>query len=97
MAFAVWWGLASTSSGIAYQNVGYRVVDDRAVDVTFEVTRPPGLAVTCLLQALDARFGAVGSTQVAVTVSPSAVARQTVRLRTTTRAVTGIVKTCSAA
>lgn len=96
IAFAVWWGLASNSSGIAFQTVTYRVVDDRSVDVGYEVVRPPGTRVTCLVQALDAHFGAVGSAQVPIPVSSAGAVQQTVRLRTTTRAVTGLVKACSA-
>jgi len=96
VAFAVWWGVAGTSTGISYQDIGYHVIDDRTVDVTFEVVRPPRTRVTCLLQALDARFGSVGSAQVAVPVSSSSTVQRTARLRTTTRAVTGIVKVCAA-
>lgn len=99
VAFAIWWGISSTSNGISYQTIGYTHVDDRTMDVTYDVNRSPGQSVTCLVQALDARFGAVGSTQVVLPATPKGSAvdvRQTTRLRTTAPAVAGLVKVCSA-
>ena len=94
-AMAVWWGLASTVGKPAWTVMGYHVVDDRNVDVTYLVSRPTRHDVTCTIQALDQHFATVGLIQVHVPGSDSSSVKRTSRVRTTTRAVTGVVKACT--
>jgi len=93
-ALAVWFGLASTLGKAAWTDVGYRVVDDRTVDVTYRVSRPAGRDVTCVVRAMDRGFGTVGQLEVHIPGSDDASVQRTTRVRTTTRAVTGVVKSC---
>jgi len=93
-AMAIWWGLASTVGKPTWTVMGYHVVDDRSVDVTYLVSRQPGQDVTCTLHALDTRFATVGLIEVQVPASDTSSVRRTTRVRTTTRAVTGVVQSC---
>ncbi|HEY8882707.1 MAG TPA: DUF4307 domain-containing protein [Dermatophilaceae bacterium] len=94
-ALAVWFGLASTVGKPSWTNLGYHVIDDRTVDVTYLVSRPIGRDVTCTIGALDQGFGTVGLLEVAVPASSTRFVKLTTRVRTTTRAVTAVVKSCS--
>jgi hypothetical protein len=94
-AMAVWFGLAGTVGRPSWTLVGYRVIDDRAVDVTYVVSPPAGRGATCLIQAMDQSFATVGLLEVHIPASV-APAQRTTRVRTTTRAVTGVVRSCSA-
>ena len=95
IAIAVWFGLSATVGQPRWQTFGYHVVDDRTVDVTFDVTRPDGRAMVCTVEALDENFASVGSVEVDVPPSPTDTSRIDATVRTTTRAVTGNVKTCT--
>ena len=94
-AMAVWFGLASTVGHPSWTVQGYRVVDDRTVDVTYLVSRPTGADVTCVVRAMDRSFGTVGLVEVRVPASETTSVKRTTRIRTTARAVTGVVKSCT--
>ncbi len=94
-AMAVWWGLAATVGKPGWTVMGYHVVDDRTVDVTYLVSRPAGRDVTCTVRALDKGFATVGAIEVHVPASRETSVKQTTRVRTTTRAVTGVVRSCA--
>ena len=94
-AMAVWFGLASTVGKPSWAVVGYRVIDDRTVEVTYVVSRPVGRDVTCLIRAMDQGFGTVGLLEVHIPGSETSSVRRTTTVRTTTRAVTGVVRSCS--
>jgi hypothetical protein len=94
-AMAVWFGLASTVGKPSWTNLSYRVIDDTTVDVTYLVSRPIGRDVTCVIRAMDRSFGTVGMITVQIPASDTSSVRRTTRVRTTTRAVTGVVRSCS--
>ena len=94
-AIAVWLGLASTVGKPGWTVLSYRVIDDKAVDVTYLVSRPSGRAVTCAIRAMDKGFATVGLVEVHIPGSNTSSVQRTTRVRTTTRAVTGVVKSCS--
>lgn len=96
VALVTWLALVNTVDRVTWTDTGYEVVDDRTVVVQFEVHRPQGQAVTCLVRALDQGFGVVGSVDVAVPASSERTVHQKVTVRTTTRAVTGAVRSCTA-
>jgi len=95
-ALAVWWGLSSTLGHPTWTDVGYHVINDEAVDVTYLVSRPKGHEVTCVIRALDRGYATVGMIEVHIASSDQASAERTTRVRTTSRAVTGVVKSCTA-
>ena len=57
--------------------------------------RPDGEAVTCRLQALDTTFGVVGVLDVQIPASQERSVHREEIVRTTSRAVTGVVDTCT--
>jgi hypothetical protein len=95
VALAVWLGLANSVGRVTWADTGYRVVDDRSVRVEFDVHRPAGREVSCRVQALDRTFGVVGVVDVVVPASSERAMHQQVEVRTTSRAVTGLVDTCT--
>ena len=95
VALVVWFALSATVGLPSWQTWGFKIVDDRTVSVTFDVTRPEGQPMTCTIEALDRDFGRVGSVQFAVPQTETETGRHTATVLTTTRAVTGQVRTCT--
>lgn len=95
-AMAIWWGLSSTVGKPSWTLLSYHVIDDRSVDVTYLVSRPASSGVTCVIRAMDRSFGTVGLVEVRLPSSATTTVRQTTRVRTTSRAVTGVVRSCTA-
>lgn len=95
IGLATWWGLSATLGQPSWQTISYKVVSDEQVRVDFQVTRPGGAALSCTVEALSRDFAPVGTSTVTVAASPDETTSESVTLRTTSRAVTGQVKTCS--
>ena len=94
-AVVVWLALSASRGRVTWTDTGYRVVDDRTVEVGFDVHRPDGQAVTCVVRALDQGFGTVGTVEVRIPASAERSVHRDVTVRTTTRAVTGVVRECT--
>jgi hypothetical protein len=90
-AWAAWSGRASATG----TDVGFVVVDNGSVRVTYDVTKPKDRTATCTIEALDSGFSVVGTVRVQVRRSTHDVVRQTSTVRTTNRATTGRVVSCS--
>ncbi|GAA0294401.1 DUF4307 domain-containing protein [Kineococcus aurantiacus] len=95
LAYGVWLSV-DQSRGPSYTEISHRVLDDRIAEIRFSVTRPAGTAVRCQVHALDESSAEVGLLQVDVPASPETDVQQTVQVRTTSRAVTVGVESCSA-
>lgn len=95
VGLAIWFGLSSTLGQPSWQTVSYKVVSDQQVRVDFQVYRPGGTALSCTVEALSRDFAPVGTSTVQVPASADETTNESVTLRTTSRAVTGQVKTCS--
>jgi hypothetical protein len=89
-----WWLLRGESDRITATTTAYKVQSDTSVTVGFDVSRPPGLAVTCTVRAIDGHFTVVGTTSVPLPDSADRVVHQEATIRTTTRAVTAVVQDC---
>jgi Domain of unknown function (DUF4307) len=90
-AFAAFSGSGSANG----EDIGFDVVSDSTVQVTFDVTKPKDKSATCTVQALDKGFAVVGTVQVQIGPSKQSVVRRTTTVHTTNRATTGRVDTCS--
>lgn len=100
VALSIWFGLSMTVGKPSWETFGYSVVSDEEVKVTFDVSQPDGQPVNCTVRALAHDFGTVGSLEVklpAVASGSGDPIRHTVTVRTTSRAVTGEVRTCRVA
>lgn len=91
---SVWWGWSATVGTVNWQNVAYHVVDDRTVEVRFQVTKPAGSTARCTLQAQEVGHAVVGRTVVVVPPAAQSIVEQDATIRTTTPAVIGQVKDC---
>ena len=89
-----WWTLRTEGQRITATTIGYKVESDTSVWVSFDVSRPPGLAVTCTVRAIDGRFSVVGSADIVVPPEGERVVHLEKAVRTTSRAVTGVVQDC---
>jgi hypothetical protein len=94
IATVVWAGSAVVGVPVRTQDVGFRVVDDGAVDVTFIVVREPGAVVRCRVRALSPSFAEVGARDVTVAATPHRSVEVTTRVATSERATTGLVQRC---
>ena len=91
----VWWGIVGTVGSVRPEVTGYRVESDAGVLVEYDLHRPAGVAVLCRVSALDGSRNRVGTVEDAVPASgPTSVHRE-VRVRTSARAVTGVVDACT--
>ncbi len=93
VALAVWLGLSYSVGQVTWTDTGYRVIDDRSVQVDFDVHRPgagrdlrragPGPGLRHRRHAGGADPGL-----------PGGLGAPAGDVRTTTRAVTGVVRDC---
>lgn len=96
LAWVVWAGLGQAQVDARVTAVGFRVVDDGRVDVTYDVGKDPSSTVVCSLRALDQYKTAVGIAEVRVGPASERVTRRTDSVRTSALAVTGIAEGCRA-
>ena len=89
------WAAYSGRQSATGSDVGFVVVDDGTVRVTFDVTKPKAKSATCTVQAMDPWFSVVGTVRVQIGPAEHDVVRQTATVRTTNRATTGRVQSCS--
>ncbi|WP_284288097.1 DUF4307 domain-containing protein [Angustibacter aerolatus] len=94
LAFGVWAAVTQWSVDVHWQQIGYVVEGDAAVQVTYDVQRPRDRVLTCRLRALDEHKTAVGIASVTVPAGGPSEVRRTDVVRTSARAVTGLVDSC---
>ena len=70
LGWLLWAALAAATPDTRTSLISFRVLDDRQVEVLFEVTAERSSPVTCTLQAMDATGEVVGVKRVAVPPGP---------------------------
>lgn len=93
-AWVVWGGLDGTADAVEVLDTGHRVVDDRRVDVTWQVTMVPGSTAKCALQAQNEAHGIVGWKIIEVPAAEQRTRSFTETVSTTELAVTGLIYRC---
>ena len=96
VAWVIWAGAGMAGGQVRWTDVGYRVVDDTTVQVTFSVSKDPGATAVCTIEALNERFAQVGLATDEVGPADQRAVLRTVTVRTAERAVTGVVESCRA-
>jgi Domain of unknown function (DUF4307) len=91
----VWAGLGQASADVRWTDLGFRIVDDSRVTVTYDVGKDPAATAVCSLQALDRTKSTVGIARVTIGPASQRVTRRTDEVRTSALAVTGVVQECS--
>jgi hypothetical protein len=93
-AWVLWAGLDQASGSIDATDRAFDIVDDRTIDVTFSVVMPAGTQAFCAVQAQDEQRSIVGWKVVELPAQDGFERMETVRLRTTGPAVTGLIHSC---
>ncbi|WP_317229727.1 DUF4307 domain-containing protein [Clavibacter sp. MX14-G9D] len=93
-AWVLWAGIDQASGSIDATDRAFDIVDDRTIDVTFSVVMPAGEAAWCAVQAQDEQRSIVGWKVVELPARDAFERMETVRLRTTGPAVTGLIHSC---
>lgn len=89
-----WMTVAQSMSSVDADDLGFELVDEHSVSLTFQVTGVQGRDVVCALEALDEEFGVVGWKIVEIDAAESQSQALTVSIPTVARATTGLVNTC---
>ena len=89
-----WVTVSSTVNAVNFDGTGHEIVDERTVNVLFQVTPPPGRSFACALQALDEEFGIVGWRVVEYPASDGAARAYQEAIPTVALATTGLVQSC---
>jgi hypothetical protein len=82
------------SNQVTHRDIAYEVIDEYSTNVTFEVSRNPGQAVSCDLTVLNQSFAIVGFLRVDVEASTSRSTVISSIIRTTELGVSGLVQGC---
>lgn len=89
-----WMTVASSATAVDADTTGFRLVDDRTVEITFQFTSPPGSSVACALEAQDEEHGTVGWKVVEYDASEDHGQAFRELIPTTAAATTGFVNNC---
>lgn len=94
LAVLTWVGIGTLRDPVQWRDVGYHVDGATAIDVTFDVTKDPGVTATCRVEALSTSYAQVGVADVEVAAGTTRTRRVTVTIPTSETAVTGTVRSC---
>jgi Domain of unknown function (DUF4307) len=94
VAWVIWAGLDGSKPLIETEDIGYSVVDDHNVTVTFQVSVPVGTATSCAVEALNESFTIVGWKVIDLPPSDQYTRSFTEDLRTSELATTGLIYRC---
>lgn len=91
----VWTGLHHADRDVRWSDVGYSVRGDGATEVTFDVIKDPDRTALCRVRALNRQYAEVGLAEVEIGPAQNRVVRTSTEVRTTERAVSGVVRECT--
>jgi hypothetical protein len=91
----VWWGIVSSAGSVRPEVTAYAVESDAQIVVEYDLHRPEGVAVVCRVSALDSSKARVGTVEDAVPADGPTSVHRVVAVRTSVRAVTGVVDSCT--
>ncbi|GAB3267968.1 DUF4307 domain-containing protein [Microbacterium sp. MEC084] len=89
-----WTAVSTSLDAVSVDGLGYEVLDEHSVRVSFQLTAPPGRDVACAVQALDQEFGVVGWKIVRYEGDGGHAMSRTETVPTVAEATTGLVETC---
>lgn len=89
-----WMTVAQSMGSVDADDLGFELVDEHSVNVSFQVTGVQGKDVVCALEALDEEFGVVGWKIVEIDAGDSHSQARSVTIPTVAAATTGLVNTC---
>jgi hypothetical protein len=93
-AWVVWVAFDDTDDTVASRDIAHRVLDDRTVRISYDVSMEPGLTAQCALQVQSENHSIVGWKIVDIPASDSYTQAFTDTVRTTQLGVTGLIYRC---
>ncbi|GAA2028724.1 hypothetical protein GCM10009819_10490 [Agromyces tropicus] len=93
-AWVVWAGLDGSRPQVQATDLGHRLLDSRAVEVTWRLSVPAGTDTACIVQALNEDFTVVGWKVVEIPASERPLRTFTETVRTAQEANTGLISQC---
>ncbi len=93
-AWVVWAGLDNGQGNLGAQDIGHKIVDDSTVTITWQVSVSAGTPVSCALEAQNEAHAIVGWKIVELPASANHTRLYTETVRTSQRAVTGLIYRC---
>ena len=95
VAWVVWAGLDGQKPQIEVTDTGHRLInDERAVEVSWNLSVPPGNDTACIVQALNEDFTVVGWKVIEVPASTLHIRSLTETVRVAQEANTGLIYHC---
>ena len=95
VAWVVWAGLDGQKPQIEVTDTGHRLInDERAVEVSWNLSVPPGNETACIVQALNEDFTVVGWKVIEVPASTLHIRSLTETVRVAQEANTGLIYHC---
>jgi hypothetical protein len=95
IAWVVWAGLDGQKPSVEATDTGHRLLNEqRAVEVTWTLSVPPGNETACIVQAFDEDFTIVGWRVVEIPASDQHLRSFTETVRVAREANTGLISRC---
>lgn len=95
LVVALGWSIvAQQMNAVDSDDLGFELVDERSVDVRFQITGVQGKDVACVVEALDEEFGVVGWKVVEIPAGDAHSQALSVTVPTVSAATTGLVNSC---
>jgi hypothetical protein len=95
IAWVVWAGLDGQRPSVEATDTGHRLLNEqRAVEVTWTLSVPPGNETACIVQAFDDNFTVVGWRVVEIPASDTHLRSFTETVRVAREANTGLISRC---
>ena len=95
VAWVVWAGLDGQKPSVEATDTGHRLMNEqRAVEVTWTLSVPPGNETACIVQAFDDNFTVVGWRVVEIPASDTHLRSFTETVRVAREANTGLISRC---
>ena len=89
-----WVVVSNSMNSVRADDLAMVVIDERTVEVQFQVSGPVNRDIACALEALDEQFGTVGWKVVEIPASTHNTQAFTERIPTVSGATTGLVNSC---
>ena len=93
-AWVIWAGLDAAGPQIDARDIGYEIIDDNSINVTFEISVPTGTATACAVSSMNESFSVVGWKVIELPASDSFTRSVTELVRTSELANTGLIYRC---
>ncbi len=93
-AVVIWYAVTSTVGALTPRVTHYDIVSDTSATIDYEVLRPQGQAVRCVVAAIDSAKGKVGTMSDDIPAGQDTRVARHLELRTAARATTVVVDSC---